>query len=454
MSLIASDNVLAIIGLGKTGMACARYLASQGKSFFAIEENPTAASVTQFAVEFPDKRLITGPIDFNDLSSANRLIVSPGISLDKPALIEAKQAGLEIGCDIDLFAENTDVPIIAITGSNAKSTVTSLVGEMAKNAGIKVGVGGNIGTPALELLMQAATYELFVLELSSFQLERMKPLNALVATVLNISPDHMDRYEGLTQYHAAKHRIYMGCKAAVFNRSDALTTPLLPDAVKRYSFGLDSPDFKAFGLVKIDGIEYLAEEFKELMPLADVSLLGRHNAENVLAALAVGKAANIPMPAMLSTLKSFKGLPHRCEWIADINGVKYINDSKGTNIGATVAAIHGFAKVGEENIVLIAGGVGKGADFAILAKQIKSVKKAILIGEDGPKIQAALLSVGVPCVDAITLEEAVDLAKAEAENNDVVLFSPACASFDMFQGYAHRGECFAQIVRQLSGGEI
>jgi len=453
VSLIATDKMLAVIGLGKTGMACARYLAAQGKPFYAIEENGAAASVMQFKAEFPNVALITGPMTFDDLRDAGRLVVSPGLPLNKPALVEALQAGIEICCDIDLLVENTSAPVIAITGSNAKSTVTSLVGEMAQRAGMVVGVGGNIGTPALELLMESRDFELFVLELSSFQLERMKPLNAEVACILNISPDHMDRYEGLSQYHAAKHRIFMGCKTAVFNRADALTTPLLPDSTKRLSFGLDSPDFKAFGLVTIEGEEYIAHEFQELMPLSEVTLLGRHNVENVLAALAIGTAANIPKAAMLETLRSFKGLPHRCERVATVDDVLFINDSKGTNIGATVAAINGFADARRDNIVLIAGGVGKGADFDLLAKQVKSIKSAIVIGEDGPKIEAALLSRGISCVDADSLEKAVSLAYEDAAPGDVVLFSPACASFDMFQGYAHRGDCFASIVRALPGSK-
>lgn len=449
MNLIATDNVTAIIGLGKSGMSCARFLAAQGKSFFAMEENSTAQSVLQFKTEFPHITLITGELTFDALKMANRLIVSPGISLEKPALVMAKEHGIDIGCDIDIFAENTQVPIVAITGSNAKSTVTSLVGEMVKNAGIAVGVGGNIGTPALSLLMDGNDYKVFVLELSSFQLERMKPINAEVACLLNISPDHMDRYEGLAQYHAAKHRVFMGCKTAVFNRGDALTTPLLPDATKKISFGMDRPDFKAVGVISLDGEEHLAYQFNELMPVDEINLLGRHNIENSAAAIAIGLALHLPMASMLNTLRVFKGLPHRCEKVAVIDDVLYVNDSKGTNIGATVAAINGFATKGRKSIVLLAGGVGKGADFSLLAKEMSAVKKVIIFGEDGPKIEAALLNANVNFTEASTLEDAVEKARDAASKGDVVLFSPACASFDMFQGYAHRGECFVTIVNAI-----
>lgn len=456
MSLITSDKLIGIIGLGRTGMATARYLQACGRRFFAVEENAEAESVQAFREAFPEVPLLLGEMVEEEILRATELLVSPGISLDRPVLVAAKNAGIDISCDIDVFAEAVSAPIVAITGSNAKSTVTSLVGEMAKNAGINVGVGGNIGTPALELLLQAdaANYELFVLELSSFQLERMKPLKAAVATVLNISPDHMDRYEGLSQYHAAKHRVYFGCKNAVYNRGDALTSPLLPGETKTWSFGLDRPDFNAFGIIEHDGEQFLTFQFEELMPRSEVRLLGNHNTENVLAALAIGKAAGIPMAVMLDTLRTFAGLPHRCERVADVDGVVYINDSKGTNIGATLAAIKGFASPVRDNIVLIAGGVGKGADFELLAKGVVATKAAITIGEDGPAIAAALQAVGVSTQPAMSMEDAVRQARQLAEAGDVVLFSPACASFDMFKNYAHRGECFAEAARQLSTGGL
>ncbi len=455
MSLISSDKFIGVIGLGRTGMATARYLQAYGRRFFAVEESIESESVPAFREAFPDVPLLVGEMVEEEILRATELLVSPGVPLDKPALVAARNAGIDIGCDVDLFAEAASAPIVAITGSNAKSTVTSLVGEMAQNAGINVGVGGNIGTPALELLLQAnaTSYELFVLELSSFQLERMKPLKAEVACVLNISPDHMDRYEGLSQYHAAKHRVYFGCKNAVFNRGDALTSPLLPGNTKTWSFGLDRPDFNAFGIIEHDGEQLLTFQFEELMPRSEVRLLGNHNTENVLAALAIGKAAGIPMAAMLKTLHTFGGLPHRCERVADVDGVVYINDSKGTNIGATLAAIKGFASPVRDNIVLIAGGVGKGADFESLANGVVSTKAAITIGEDGPAIATELLKVGVATRSALTMEDAVRQARQLATAGDVVLFSPACASFDMFKNYAHRGDCFAEAARQLGMGE-
>jgi UDP-N-acetylmuramoylalanine--D-glutamate ligase len=454
LSLIASDKMIGIVGLGRTGMSAARYLKAQGQRFFAIEEDESSAAVTSFRAEFPEVALLVGPMRVDDVLAATTLLVSPGVPLDRPALEAAREAGVEISCDIDVFVDAVTAPIVAITGSNAKSTVTTLVGEMAKAAGFHVGVGGNLGVPVLELLLESdpASYEMFVLELSSFQLERMQPMKAEVATVLNISPDHMDRYQGLAQYHAAKHRVYMGCRNAVFNRGDALTTPLLPNDTKTWSFGLDRPDFKAFGVVEHDGEQFLAYQFEELMPRSDVRLLGSHNTENALAALAIGKAAGIPMAAMLNTLQTFSGLPHRCERVAELDGVVYINDSKGTNIGATLAAIKGFASPVGDNIVLIAGGVGKGVDFDLLASGMVATKAVITIGQDGPAIAASVSQQGIATYPAETLELAVEKAREIAERGDVVLFSPACASFDMFQNYAHRGESFAHIAQGLMRG--
>ena len=446
--------MIGIIGLGRTGMSAARYLRAQGQRFFVIEENASSDAVALFKVEFPDVALLLGPMRCEDVLSATTLLVSPGVPLDRPAIVAARDAGVDISCDIDVFAEAVTAPIVAITGSNAKSTVTTLVGEMAKAAGFNVGIGGNLGVPVLELLLECdpADYEMFVVELSSFQLERMRPLKAEVATVLNISPDHMDRYQGLAQYHAAKHRVYMGCKNAVFNRGDALTTPLLPNDTKTWSFGLDRPDFNGFGIIEHDDEQYLTYQFEELMPRGDMRLLGSHNTENALAALAIGKAAGVPMVAMLSTLKTFTGLPHRCERVAELDGVVYINDSKGTNIGATLAAIKGFASPVGNNIVLIAGGVGKGVDFDLLAAGLISTKAVITIGQDGPKIAEAVNNKGVVTYPAETLQQAVLEARKRAEPGDVVLFSPACASFDMFKNYVHRGESFASLAQELMHG--
>ena len=452
MSLISSDKLIGVIGLGKTGISAVRYLCATGRRCFAVEENADSPMIEAFSRDFPDVPLLLGEMVESEILRATQLLVSPGIPLDKPALLAAKAAGIELSCDIDVFAEAVEAPIIAITGSNAKSTVTSMVGDMAKAAGIKVGVGGNIGTPVLDLLLadDAKEYEMFVLELSSFQLERMKPLNAHVASVLNISPDHMDRYENLAQYHSAKHRIYFGCKNAVYNRGDALTSPLVPSETKMWSFGLDRPDFNAFGLVEDDGEQYLAFQFQELMARSEVRLLGNHNIENVLAAMAIGKAAGIPMAPMLETARNFAGLPHRCERVGDVAGVIFINDSKGTNIGATLAAIKGFASPVGENIVLIAGGVGKGADFELLAKGLVSTRAVVTMGEDAPRIRDAVTKVGVKVLAAESMVTAVQMASSVAEAGDVVLLSPACASFDMFENYGHRGDCFAEAVQQLA----
>src|SRR5690606_9147298 len=263
------------------------------------------------------------------LCAAERLVVSPGIPLAEPALQKAAEAGVAITGDIQLFAEAAAAPIVAITASNGQSTLTTLAGEMAAAAAYTVGA---LGTPALDLL--AAGRELYVVELSSFQLELVEHLGAEVATVLNLSPDHMDRYPDLQRYHAAKHRIFRGARQVVVNRDDALSAPLVAPAVKQWTFGLGKPDFKGFGVAAVDGEPWLVFEGELLLPAAELAIKGRHNLANALAALALGHAAGLPMASMLAALRAFRGLPHRCEWVADRGGVTWINDSKATNVGA------------------------------------------------------------------------------------------------------------------------
>jgi UDP-N-acetylmuramoylalanine--D-glutamate ligase len=317
---------------------------------------------------------------------------------------------------------------------------------MAKEAGMRTAVAGNIGTPVLDLLTEAP-HELYVLELSSFQLETTTNLKAAVATVLNMSPDHMDRYDSMQAYHRAKHRIFQGCGHAVVNRDDALTRPLLPPNVKVTSFGLGPEESLDFSVIEHDGRPHLAHERQPLLAVAELKIAGQHNVANALASLALGRAVGLEWEPMLAALRKFAGLPHRCQWVATVAGVPWYNDSKGTNVGASVAAITGLGSTAK--IVLLAGGVGKGQSFAELAPVMKRFGKlAILFGEDAQKIETALNGV-VPVRHARSLQDAVAQARAQAQPGDLVLLSPACASFDMFDNYEHRGQVFIDSVRAL-----
>ena len=345
-------------------------------------------------------------------------------------------------------------PIIAISGSNAKSTVTTLVGEMAKCCHLDVGVGGNIGTPVLDFLQQPEK-DVYVLELSSFQLETTNDLRAKVATVLNITPDHLDRYDNdFQKYYQAKHRIFKGCENVVENLDDALTHPLVAKKVQIYAYHLGVSDFKVFGLldVQVDGEvqEHLALAKKPLLATNKIKLPGRHNIINALAALSIGHAAGFEMQGMLKAIENFQGLEHRCQWVANKQGVDYFNDSKGTNVGATVAALEGLGATlaRDKKIVLIAGGDGKGADFDDLARPVALfVKAVILIGADAKKIAASVA--GAKIHYATDMQDAVRQAAALAIAEEIVLLSPACASFDMFANYEQRGHVFSDLARKL-----
>lgn len=446
MALIATDNKRIVVGLGQTGISLARFFARQGLPFAVADSRAAPPGVELFKQEFPDVELVLGAFSQDQFSSAGELVLSPGIPLREPAIAAAKDAGVKISGDISYFAEHAKAPIVAITGSNGKSTVTTLLGEMAVKAGKNVAVGGNLGTPALDLLNDEV--ELYVLELSSFQLERCDNLGAEVATVLNVSEDHLDHHGSMIAYHQAKHRIFRACKKAVINRDDALSSPLLPDDVQRWEFRLGRSDFRCFGLLDVDGQEYIALAGEAVMPVKDVMIPGRHNLSNALAALALGSAAGLALPPMLEALQRFKGLAHRCEFVAECRGVTFYNDSKGTNVGAAEAAIIGLADKGR--VVLVAGGQGKGADFKSLAEVlVKHGKAAVLIGEAADNIAQAIAG-RVPSVQCADMAEAAQAAFDMAESGDVVLLSPACASFDMFDGYPHRGQLFCEAVSQLT----
>ncbi|MDX2350328.1 MAG: UDP-N-acetylmuramoyl-L-alanine--D-glutamate ligase [Porticoccus sp.] len=443
--LIASSKLKVVAGIGTTGLSVARHLSQMGERFVMLDTRLQPPCLEQLKAELPEVPVVLGELAMDSFDGADEVILSPGLSRQTPAIQSALKSGISVISDIELFARAANAPIVAITGSNGKSTVTSLLGEMCAAAGVAVGVGGNLGVPALELLDEST--EFYVLELSSFQLESVYGLNAEVATVLNISPDHMDRYNSLLDYHQAKHRIFNGARQVVVNREDKLSVPLVSDTVKQWSFGLDKPDFGGFGLLDQDGKPWLSYQFERLMPEAELGIKGCHNTRNALAALALGSAIGLPMAEMLAVLRDFQGLSHRCQTVKNLAGVTYINDSKATNVGATLAAITGLA--GENNLVLIAGGEGKGQDFSPLANAMAGqVKQLVLLGEDAAVINDAVGG-RVPTVFATSLQSAVEAAQQVVEAGDVVLLSPACASFDMFSSFEDRGEQFAKVVEGL-----
>lgn len=447
MALIATDNTRLVVGLGETGLSIARYLARQQLPFAVADNRVAPPGLAAFAAEFPAVQLHLGPFDATLFCSVNELLLSPGIPLSEPAIAAARAAGVVLSGDIQYFSQAAAAPIVAITGSNGKSTVTTLVGEMAGDAGVRVAVGGNLGTPALDLL--ADDVALYVVELSSFQLERCDLLGAEVATVLNVSEDHLDHHGTMVAYHQAKHRIFRGCKKVVVNRDDPLSSPLVPDDVERWDYRLGRSDFRCFGLLQQNGQEFIALAGKPLMACRELLIAGRHNLSNALAALALGSAAGLPLDSMLRTLARFRGLAHRCEYVASVDGVTYYNDSKGTNVGASEAAIRGLADDGK--VVLIAGGQGKGASFTSLGDTLaESGRAAVLIGEAADQIDAAIRG-RVASVRAHSMDEAVKMARQLSQPGDKVLLSPACASFDMFNGYSHRGQAFVDAVNQLVG---
>ena len=446
MSVIVSDRRALIVGLGKTGLSCVRYLSGQGREIAVADSRLQPPGLDELKAGWPDVPVYLGEFDEDLFAGFNELVVSPGISIAEPAIAGAAARGARIRGDIDLFADAADAPIIAITGSNGKTTVTTLVGEMARAAGRNVQVGGNIGTPALDLLDQGA--DLYVLELSSFQLETTEELGALAATVLNVSDDHMDRYPDKMAYFQAKQRIYRGCKNAIVNLDDALSTPMARDTLRFLCFGFNRVNPETFSTRDDDQGTWITWGLDNLLLASELQLVGRHNISNVMAALALGHAAGLAMEPMLEVARSFRGLPHRCEFVRNLNGVDYINDSKGTNVGATVAAIESLVP-DSGKVILIAGGDGKGADFQPLAEPVAACCRAlVLIGRDAGKISEAV-GVSVPQYRATSLQEAVSLARQAAEPGDRVLLSPACASFDMFQDYNDRGEQFRALVEGL-----
>ena len=441
--LIQRGGLKVVAGLGISGVSAVNFLHEQGYQVAVTDSRETPPGHDQIPTGV---RTSFGKLDTELLLQAEEIILSPGLAPQLPEIQQAIEQGIQILC------RATEVPIVAITGSNAKSTVTTLIGLMAQEAGRKVAVGGNLGRPALDLLKDKP--ELIVLELSSFQLETTSNLNAEVAVVLNMSEDHLDRHGDMLGYHKAKHRIFQGVKKVVYNRDDNLSRPLVPDVTPMQSFGLNAPDLNQYGVLRdADGTMWLARGRARLMKTSDMYIQGMHNVANALACLALGEAIGLDTASMLETLKHFKGLEHRCEYVKTVSGVRYYNDSKGTNVGATLAAIDGLGaaiEVKHGKLALILGGQGKGQDFKPLRDAIqKYVKSAILIGEDAAVIEQAIQGTTV-IQHATSLSEAVALAQKYTQAEDVVLLSPACASFDMFKSYNDRGHQFVACVNALN----
>jgi len=441
LGLDVATSKIVVVGLGVTGISVARFLVGLGFKFVIADSREQPPGTDQLQNELGNIVVFTGTFDHELFSNASHLIVSPGIPLTEKAIAESASKGTHIIGDIDLFACAIVAPVVAITGSNGKSTVTTLMGEMANAAGTKTAVGGNLGVPALDLLEQQA--DLYVLELSSFQLERTSQLNATAATVLNVTADHLDRHIDLADYAEQKQRVFIGDGFMVINADDPIVVAMQKAARRVLTFSIQT--IADFWIGKDNGVEWLMHGDNPLLALSELPLEGRHNAANALAALALGMAVGLDEHAMCKALKAFKGLAHRMQPVAEICGVTWVNDSKATNIGACVAALQGY----EEKIILIAGGDSKGADMAELIPAVKEKAKAIvLMGQDAGLIEKAINGC-VPVYMALNMRQAVSIAANIALAGDSVLLSPACASLDQYKNYQDRGDQFTKAVLDM-----
>jgi len=435
-----------VIGLGKTGFSCVEFLTQAGCQVLVMDTRNQPPGLDEMRAHFPEVEVITGGLDENRLCQAAEIIVSPGVSIKEPAIAAALAKGVHVSSDIELFVRQASAPIVAITGTNGKSTVTTLLGEMAKSAGLNVKIGGNLGVPALTLLSDQA--ELYVLELSSYHLETTHSLAAKVAVNLNVSPDHLDRYDSFDDYAATKLKVYQNCRRAVINRDDPMSFQKseLPNSV--LSFGLANEPGQ-FSLVEQQGKWFIAKGNTLLISSDEILLKGKHQIKNCMAALALAEILGLSEENSLAVLRKFKGLKHRCQLIREKEGVRWYDDSKGTNVGAVQAAVQGLGSIIEGKVVLIAGGRGKDTDYADLIAVVKQyVKQLILIGEDA-KLMHSVLNPVVECDFANDLADAVIKANHKAQAGDIVLLSPACASYDMFKNFEQRGEVFIEAVNSL-----
>ncbi len=432
-----------VVGLGETGFSLATFLYDCGASFAVADTRENPPLLDNFRRKFPSVETYLGEFSFNTFSKAKQIVLSPGVDVHNEVIQSAINVGVQCCGDIELFVNNTQIPIVAITGSNGKSTVTSLVAEMANNSGIRAYAGGNLGPPALELLSYDDA-ELFILELSSFQLEITKSLSAKVAAVLNISADHLDRHGDLHNYATIKARIYEHAKNSVINRDDDVVTSMNTSGDVA-SFGLKQGVNNEFGLIHKDNKVFLAKGDRCLLSIDKVAMPGESGILNSLAGLAIGDALGMQEEKMLATLTVFKGLPHRFSLTGVSNEVAWFNDSKGTNIGATISSLRGL----KENIILLAGGVFKGGDLSLLHNAVsKYVKHVILFGKDANILKANLAGAATIHL-ADSMRDAVSIARSLAQAGDKVLLSPACASFDLYKNYVARGEDFEACVKEL-----
>ncbi len=446
-----SEEKRVVVGLGVTGTSCMRFFERRGIPFSVLDTRMNPPGLASVKKEFPHIGLQfgLGPKQQKILNEATEIYLSPGVAMDSSWLEEAIRCGARVCSDIDLFVSQVKAPVIAISGSNAKSTVTSLVGEMAQHSKLNAAVGGNLGDPVLDLLSDER--ECYVLEISSFQLERCSSMSPAIACLLNISADHLDRHYSLEEYREVKHLIYRDANTIVFNRDDPLTIPMALENTNSVSFGVGIPNASDFGTSLHNGESFIFKGSEPLLPVSSIPLIGSHNLLNVVAAFAIGDTAGFRRSAMVQAVREFRGLPHRCELIAEYKGVRYFNDSKATNVGATIAAINGLSSIVEGKIVLIAGGQTKEADFTELATVVeRQACQLILLGEGAQEI-ASCVSDRVSVDYADSLAAAVLMSVDLSSKGDVVLLSPACASFDMFESFEHRGRVFASTVQRLTG---
>ena len=451
----ADKNVL-VLGLGETGLSMLRWLSAQGARLRIADSRSEPPGLAEAGQYVAVGQIYCGAFGDAMFDGIDLIAISPGIPLADPFVQRAAARGIPVIGDIELFAWHLEASglrsntrVLAITGSNGKTTVTSMVEHLCKAAGKDAVAAGNISPAVLDVVMERGENqpEIWVLELSSFQLETTATLDADAATVLNISEDHLDRYVGIDKYAAAKARIFHGSGVQVLNRDDARSMGMALPGREVVTFGLDvSSHERDFGVERERGDIWLMQGDQRLLKVGELNIAGMHNVANALAALALCRAIDLPMPALLEALRSFRGLPHRVERVAEIDGVVYYDDSKGTNVGATVAALEGLGR----KVVLLAGGEGKGQDFAPLKPAVmRHARAVVLIGRDAPLIASALEGCGVPLLYAKNMSDAVRQAAQLAQAGDAVLLSPACASFDMFRNYAHRAEIFVEAVHEL-----
>lgn len=442
MSKTAAPGKDLVLGLGATGLSIARYLQRVDHDAMFVDSRAEPPGIDDLRKVWPNANVVLG--DMKLPQKIARIIVSPGVSEQNELLKKARKKKLEVVSDIELFAREAKAPYVAITGSNGKSTVTTLVFHMCHAAGRTVLAGGNLGEPALDLL-DADMPDVYVLELSSFQLQRTESLPAEVAVLLNVSPDHLDWHTDEAEYRASKYRVYREARAAVVNRADKVANEYVKNIKELISFGLDEPEDGHYGIRRDADQTYLARGDTLLIATSDMAMVGLHNQANALAALAAGELLGLEMSAMLQVLTEFPGLPHRMQFVARKAAVNYINDSKATNVAAAVASIESI----EGTLVLIAGGDGKGGDFAELAAALENkLRAAVLIGQDAEAIADAIDTV-MPVYFAQDMDDAVCQSAAYAESDDTVLLAPACASFDQYDNYGARGNAFCLAVGAL-----